>query len=565
MSRHAVGDFLKDPDPKKVSDPKKVRDTKKIPEASVSKETKKAALAGAKEKAPVTTDSKDKKMVASAGTKNKVTLRSEKRVVDEEKNVVEEESDMDDESESEFSDDSFESVEDKVEEMEMEVVLSKKDKKIAKKMGNKNVEETVTGTPGKRPREVLDKEDSIDSIETSKKAKGLSGQAIKRNERPAQNKPRNPESEFVVYAKSKNPATNLTQLNPGRVQKDIDDAVGRKTVVNKAGNSLRIVCEDEKERVAMIAEKFLGGYEVIYSKPYAVANKEKGLSKQGIIFGVDLEIDAESMVEATGASKARRVVKWYGGKEVKTQQMVLSYEGEVELPNYVCYGWKRYRMSEFIPDPIRCFKCNKFNHRAENCDRKNKCTICAQQHDSRECPQKLVESIKDRETKCPNCSGAHPATYKGCPAFQKAKEIKKVQIVEKLSYADAVNRVREIGQDKKAKVALSSQTETETDRKTEVKVTRAPSETRTPNKRAGKSSTSVNTATQYRSEHANCVTRKNMFDLIVHITLQVKQSKTRSELMEALRDIAAKFVGPVDPTDEANQGGQSESGSRTWD
>ncbi|GBN04869.1 hypothetical protein AVEN_124482-1 [Araneus ventricosus] len=53
-----------------------------------------------------------------------------------------------------------------------------------------------------------------------------------------------------------------------------------------------------------------------------------------------------------------------------------------------------------------------------------KCVICAENHDSRTCPQKNLETpVK----KCANCGGPHNASNRRCPKFPKIKsnEVKK--------------------------------------------------------------------------------------------------------------------------------------------
>ncbi|GBN28149.1 hypothetical protein AVEN_218064-1 [Araneus ventricosus] len=72
----------------------------------------------------------------------------------------------------------------------------------------------------------------------------------------------------------------------------------------------------------------------------------------------------------------------------------------------------------------QCFHCQSFAHIASKCRMNVKCVICAENHDSRSCPQKNLENpIK----KCANCGGTHTASYRGCPKFPKIRtnEVKK--------------------------------------------------------------------------------------------------------------------------------------------
>ncbi|GBM06909.1 hypothetical protein AVEN_147847-1 [Araneus ventricosus] len=47
-----------------------------------------------------------------------------------------------------------------------------------------------------------------------------------------------------------------------------------------------------------------------------------------------------------------------------------------------------------------------------------KCVLCAEDHDSRTCPNKKNPEFTP---KCANCGGSHTASYRGCPNFPKIR------------------------------------------------------------------------------------------------------------------------------------------------
>ncbi|GBM19885.1 hypothetical protein AVEN_186155-1 [Araneus ventricosus] len=49
-----------------------------------------------------------------------------------------------------------------------------------------------------------------------------------------------------------------------------------------------------------------------------------------------------------------------------------------------------------------------------------KCVLCAEEHDSRTCPNKRNPEFTP---KCANCGGPHTASYRGCPNFPKIKKV----------------------------------------------------------------------------------------------------------------------------------------------
>ena len=74
-------------------------------------------------------------------------------------------------------------------------------------------------------------------------------------------------------------------------------------------------------------------------------------------------------------------------------------------------GYYRVAVSQFIPNPVRYYNCQKFGHTKFNCRRNEVCTKCEQEDhaDSQECKN---------EAKCINCQGSHSSNDKECPKWK---------------------------------------------------------------------------------------------------------------------------------------------------
>ena len=87
-------------------------------------------------------------------------------------------------------------------------------------------------------------------------------------------------------------------------------------------------------------------------------------------------------------------------------------------------------VSLFIPNPVRCFKCQKFGYTKFNCRKDEVCTKCGQEGhtDSQECKN---------EAKCVNCQGNHASNDKECPKWKEEKEIQRIKAERGISYTEA--------------------------------------------------------------------------------------------------------------------------------
>ena len=74
---------------------------------------------------------------------------------------------------------------------------------------------------------------------------------------------------LVIYVKGI--TKNLTKINPNETLRDIRKAAGDVTTITRAGESLRIVCSDEKQKQRLMETPRLGQNEVEFSEPYALS------------------------------------------------------------------------------------------------------------------------------------------------------------------------------------------------------------------------------------------------------------------------------------------------------
>jgi hypothetical protein len=114
---------------------------------------------------------------------------------------------------------------------------------------------------------------------------------------------------------------------------------------------------------------------------------------------------------------AQRLFARAEGLKYTTKTVVLEFDREYVIPDVVSYGWRDYSVKEYIPTPIRCFKCQGFSHLAKDCKRTIPCCPrCAGAHYYSDC------NAYNSEIKCKGCGLGHSAAYKGCPRYAWVQE-----------------------------------------------------------------------------------------------------------------------------------------------
>ena len=102
------------------------------------------------------------------------------------------------------------------------------------------------------------------------------------------------------------------------------------------------------------------------------------------------------------------------------------------LPSSIKAGYCNIKVEMYIPNPLRCYKCQKFGHGSRSCRGKLICQTCGEEdHESTDCKT---------EPKCVNCQGSHPASSKQCPCYVRESKILRVKYENNISFTKPAKR-----------------------------------------------------------------------------------------------------------------------------
>ena len=171
------------------------------------------------------------------------------------------------------------------------------------------------------------------------------------------------------------------------------------------------------------------------SLPVTVApHRTKNFTK-GIINCFDLrDVSEDEMVEGLsrfGVTEARRIVSKRGGVTIPTNNIVLTFSS-LDLPSEVVVGYVRVKVRAFIPNPMRCFRCQRFGHTKTHCRNRPACAKCASlEHTDEEC--------RSETFRCVNCEGQaqHTSYDRTCPTYEKEREINAIKATKKVTFREA--------------------------------------------------------------------------------------------------------------------------------
>ena len=133
-------------------------------------------------------------------------------------------------------------------------------------------------------------------------------------------------------------------------------------------------------------------------------------------------------LQSQGVTAVKHIMANRDGKMEPTNTFILTFNLPTP-PKAVKAAYMKLTVEQFIPNPLRCYNCQKFGHGKTKCRRQAVCARCSQEgHQDNDCtnPQR-----------CVNCSAAHPSYSKDCPEWQKQRDITQVKFERNISFKEA--------------------------------------------------------------------------------------------------------------------------------
>ncbi|XP_067131718.1 uncharacterized protein [Centruroides vittatus] len=229
---------------------------------------------------------------------------------------------------------------------------------------------------------------------------------------------------LVVHTTGEKP---LSMCSPFLIQKSFESTIGHLKKIQKLrSGDLLVETASPQQTTKLMTMKTLGDMAI------SVTPHGSLKSSRGVIFEFDLISEDESEIQIglsdQGVTSVRRISIRRDGKLIPTKHLILTFD-KLTLPSFITAGYLRCQVRPYIPNPLRCFKCQRFGHSQTSCRGKSLCAQCGTEgHNSTECKS---------TPHCVNCQDAHPAYSRKCPAWQREKEIQCLKTVNNIPYPEA--------------------------------------------------------------------------------------------------------------------------------
>lgn len=179
--------------------------------------------------------------------------------------------------------------------------------------------------------------------------------------------------EYKVLMRFDTDSVNV--INPLKLTKEVVGTIEK--IKKLTDGKLLLFCKDSKQQKTALRIKSMIGHKVECSVP-----EEKIWVRGVIITGIPTDVSTEEVKKnITGASvkDVRRLKFVRNNEKIDSLSVVLNFD-EVKLPERVFLGFVSYTVRQYVPPPLRCYKCQKFGHVAAVCRGKQRCARCGGEH-----------------------------------------------------------------------------------------------------------------------------------------------------------------------------------------
>ena len=228
------------------------------------------------------------------------------------------------------------------------------------------------------------------------------------------------------------PDKPITKLSPFAISKGLKGLAGTLDNVKRLRNG-QILVEATRRGQSdnLLQSKRLCDLPISVT-PHRALNYKKGIMRCPDLRDCPTEEILENL-KSQCVTDVKRIMATRDGIRSGTNTLILTFNLS-QLPQSIKIGYLTVPLEVFVPNPLRCFKCQRFGHHKDRCQRSPACAKCGKtEHDETQC---------DKPLHCINCDGNHAAFSKNCSKWLQEKEIQHLKHTMNISFPEARQRVQ---------------------------------------------------------------------------------------------------------------------------
>ena len=220
----------------------------------------------------------------------------------------------------------------------------------------------------------------------------------------------------------------MSKLSPFVIEKTLS-GLFTPVYVKKLGNGTLLVEVNKKPYADILLKiKSFGGLK-IKAFAHLSLNTSKGVVRSSELSLCTLD-ELKSHLANQGVTDIKRISIKRNEETINTNTYILTFN-KSSLPKELKVGYNFIKVNPYIPNPLRCYNCQKFSHHETKCLKSPVCKKCGESGSDH------IELSCNNAIKCANCQGNHPADSRDCLVWKKEKEINTIKYTNNISFPEA--------------------------------------------------------------------------------------------------------------------------------
>ena len=218
----------------------------------------------------------------------------------------------------------------------------------------------------------------------------------------------------------------LSKLSPFAIHKGVKGVAGGEvTIKRQFSGDIYLSCSKKSQSDNLLKCVLFGGIAPVAVTAHKSLNSSKGVIRNWELARTDPEEIKENVPMITDV---QRIVVKRNNTEIKTNTLILTFN-TAKIPDSLKICYLNIPVSQYVPNPIRCYKCQRFGHVTSKCKHNEVCARCsATGHKDDTCT---------KEHKCVNCEENHASYNKKCSFYKREYDIQHIRVSQNVSFFEA--------------------------------------------------------------------------------------------------------------------------------
>ena len=220
----------------------------------------------------------------------------------------------------------------------------------------------------------------------------------------------------------------MSKLSPFVIEKTLSGLFTPVSVKKLANGTLLVEVNKKPYADILLKIKSFGGLK-IKAFAHLSLNTSKGVVRSSELSLCTLD-ELKSHLANQGVTDIKRISIKRNEETINTNTFILTFN-KSSLPKELKVGYNLIKVNPYIPNPLRCYNCQKFGHHETKCLKSPVCKKCGESGSDH------IELSCNNAIKCANCQGNHPADSRDCLVWKKEKEINTIKYTNNISFPEA--------------------------------------------------------------------------------------------------------------------------------